>query len=221
VRGQLHRAWKAVSDVDTALSWLSRFALLKLVVGLLTGTAAAVGGAVEGYAWPVIFIMALFSALAGIWLVNGVLFLRHQRATRKLQIGEPKQSATGLIVRPPATADELRQNYIRDRSVWLTDFVRESDRPPIIRNKTFENCNVNGPAIVYAVGPTVYYGGSIAIRSLDDAYITVDPDPARQLIGIVGLDGCTFRDCRFAQIGFIGTPDDRERAREQITGTSS
>ena len=110
----------------------------------------------------------------------------------------------GLYASKPtrlATPDELTQSVLQNRDIRLADLTRES---VVIRNKTFINCNLYGPAMVCLTEKT---------SSLSYCGIEGEPDVSfietinKKVIGGIELEQCVFRNCKFRGVGFIGSPD--------------
>lgn len=84
----------------------------------------------------------------------------------------------------------------RNMVVRITDLTVNED---IIRDVTFENCQLIGPAILAPLGAT-----SIMHCGFDgdaDALIWSIPSDRTAVIGAIGAEDCTFSGCRFTRIG--------------------
>ena len=103
-----------------------------------------------------------------------------------------------------ATPDELTQSVLENRDIRIADLVRETAR---IRNKTFIDCHIYGPAVVH---PLAEPGATIIGNT-----IVVGPDPESgfivttntNAIGVIGLENCKLIRCTFHYISFIGRPE--------------
>jgi hypothetical protein len=109
-----------------------------------------------------------------------------------------------------ATPEALISPILKDMNIRISDLAREDMR---IRNKTFINCHIYGPAIVFPIkGNTFDHVG----------FVEVDPDGAFiettnvKVSGAIGFENCVIKDCMFHKIGFIGSPERIKQAREQI-----
>jgi hypothetical protein len=73
----------------------------------------------------------------------------------------------------------------------------------VIRDKTFTDCAIEGPALVAVLQGTTFdgcnMGAAAEVRSL--LYAPEGP----RLVGAIGLQNCRFVRCRFVQIGFTGS----------------
>ena len=104
----------------------------------------------------------------------------------------------------------IPESYLRGRSVYLLDLIPPGAKP-IIRDRTFEDCEVRGPAMIALLG-----GGSISNSTFDGDIDSVFVEVAdkRIILGAIGLQSCVFRRCRFTQIGIIGTREQIEKAKK-------
>ena len=86
-----------------------------------------------------------------------------------------------------------------------------------ISDRTFENAIIVGPALVSALSGVSFefcvfeFGGS----SFEDLLWEITP---RFVVGVIGLERCTFRRCRFDNIGFIGTKESLDGFRRAVRG---
>jgi hypothetical protein len=71
-----------------------------------------------------------------------------------------------------------------------------------IRDKTFDGCEINGPAVV---APTDCNFDGCTFNGDPEALMWEVPQGTRR-IGLVGLVRCQFRNCTFTDIGMAGTP---------------
>lgn len=102
-----------------------------------------------------------------------------------------------------ANAKELTGRYISGQTFSISDVQHNGT----ITGRHFEDCDIYGPAILAIQGIGHVVGCRIH-APFDAAFITVDQP---MLCGpIITLD-CTFKDCRFYQIGFIGSKEDRDK----------
>lgn len=110
-----------------------------------------------------------------------------------------------------ATARELRQPYLKDRTVLVRDIpmddpaVDPHERPMVVRYRTFDECDIVGPAVIFLRGACRLEAHTIEIApgcTPDDAFIDIQPG-RRHVFGIVVFDDCTFRRCQFMKIGFL------------------
>ncbi len=97
----------------------------------------------------------------------------------------------------------------RDQTIRLTDLAESSND---IRNVTFENCVISGPAVLAlqdcSLTNCVFQG--------NDEALFWDVGDRRSVLGAIALVECTIIDCQFSRIGLLGTPACIERMRTQI-----
>lgn len=117
----------------------------------------------------------------------------------------PQRAAS--VAYPWAETAELRAPYIHNRSLYIFDLAHKNTT---IRGRTFEDCQVYGPAIV-----APYYGEwpfdeactwEEAVDPINLLWASI-PNLDRQYIGVIGLDNCTFRNCSFVRVGMLVNPE--------------
>lgn len=74
----------------------------------------------------------------------------------------------------------------------------------VIRDKTFTDCAIEGPALVAVLKDTTFEGCNMGAAT--DARSLLYAPEGPQLVGAIGLQNCRFVRCRFVQIGFTGSP---------------
>jgi hypothetical protein len=81
----------------------------------------------------------------------------------------------------------------------------------VIRDMSFERCDVKGPAVVVPTGKTVLEHNRILGNA--DALFWVIPPERPTVIGAIGLENCRFTGCEFTNVGFAGPPELIDRLR--------
>lgn len=107
-----------------------------------------------------------------------------------------------------ATPDALLSSELDNQNIRLSDLTRENIT---IRSKTFNNCDIYGPAIIAITGPIVvknpifeFAGGTV-----NDGFIIVNDK--RWITGAITFDSCIFNDCHFHGIGIIATEEQYQK----------
>ncbi len=104
----------------------------------------------------------------------------------------------------------ISEPYIRGRMIYLMDLLAPGARP-IIENRTLEDCEIKGPAMMGLLGGVTIDGGSFD-GTLESLFVEVAEK--RFIIGAIGLQNVVLRRCRFTQIGIIGTKEQIEKAKQ-------
>ena len=102
----------------------------------------------------------------------------------------------------------IPDNYISGRIIHLIDLLAPGAKP-IILNRTVEDCEVRGPAMVALMGTTL--ANNTWDGDLESLFVEIADE--RIILGAIGLQGCVFRRCRFIEIGIIGTKEQIEEAK--------
>jgi aspartate carbamoyltransferase regulatory subunit len=83
------------------------------------------------------------------------------------------------------------------RTVRLADEVGDG---VIIEGKTYENCVIDGPAIILLIS-------NIEMSDIDlggePDHVLIEMPENREVIGIIGLQNVAFRRCTFNRIGIM------------------
>lgn len=109
-----------------------------------------------------------------------------------------------------ATPNELISSVLPSKIIRVVDLAMLDG---VVRKRIFVDCDIYGPAILSARGENNIY----------DSFIQGDPEGSfiktsnQTIIGAVIYEDCTFRNCRFYNVGFIGTPEWIEKLKSQIT----
>lgn len=101
---------------------------------------------------------------------------------------------------PPANDSELSGSYINGRSLYIFDLRRQNW---MVRNKTFENCFVRGPAVVAVLASTDFVNCSFAEGGDRNSLVWPVAPGRADHIGAIGLQGCIFRNCTFLRVGLL------------------
>ncbi len=117
--------------------------------------------------------------------------------------------------RPLASSHDLEQSYIKGKRVRLCDVPRSDKDRRYISGKIFEDCIIDGPAVVSLQGGGFAQMHLDRRQPIDDLFITVED--GRAVYGIVALSqDCQFRNCVLNDIAYIGTAADVARAKHQM-----
>jgi hypothetical protein len=104
--------------------------------------------------------------------------------------------------RPPReiTDDLASASYIKDQALYIFDLTR---RRAIIKGKTFEDCDIHGPAVAAVLNGTDFIDCTFA-EGGDHSSLVWLPDPSRgSYVGAIGLEECIFRRCNFRDVGLL------------------
>ncbi len=107
------------------------------------------------------------------------------------------------------TPSEFAEPYLHGKHFRLTDLIRYGSSH-IIEDRTFEDCWIYGPAVVYPQGIVVIQNNAFqGIPSLDYAFWEISK--GQHISGVIALKNCTFRRCTFVNVSFIGTRESLEQ----------
>jgi hypothetical protein len=94
----------------------------------------------------------------------------------------------------------IPDSFIKGRSIYLLDMIAPGARP-VIQKRTIEDCEIRGPAMIGFMGTmnldNITWDG-------DENSLFVEVEENKPLLGIIALEDCTIRRCRFVSVGIIG-----------------
>lgn len=106
----------------------------------------------------------------------------------------------------PPVATLMMSPYFKDLDIPLGDFglVRQ-----LLADKTFDHCRIHGPVVIYLIK-------SVTITSCEfggdpEAIFIVTAN--QRVEGVLGVQDCTFVNCTFDKVSFIGPQDQIEKIR--------
>lgn len=105
------------------------------------------------------------------------------------------------LPRPAGLPEYTTRKHFSGERVVLADLVPPGGLP-IIEGKIFDGCQLVGPILVAPQGDGVLVGCTFDGRP-QDVFYSIDGD--RGLVGVVALQDCTIRKCRFQRVGLVGT----------------
>lgn len=130
---------------------------------------------------------------------------------------QPSPPANGLALYPPVEDDELSGPVFTQRTVYIAEFARKAAgvkwRDAVINSRTFTECHVVGPAVLVDMNT-----GQVNAETFVDCSWDEGADSAwasasllQRYTGIVGLEDCLFRGCRFTRVGrLVKSPEQTE-----------
>ena len=114
----------------------------------------------------------------------------------------------------PVTAMHPSDRHYRSQTVRLADLTVVTD---VIESVTFENCIIEGPAVVVMLG-----NGTVSDSSFEgdlDSTIWVVPRERQHVLGAVAMVNCNIIGCQLRRIGIAVPEDDVEMFRRALGGS--
>ena len=92
-------------------------------------------------------------------------------------------------------------------AVWLPSLAvhHMNAGQTFIDGKTFTECLIEGPAVMAVMNGTTFDSCNMGVAS-DPRTLLLQP-LGDKIAGVVGMSNCRFVRCRFAQVGFTGSPE--------------
>jgi len=127
----------------------------------------------------------------------------------------------GTAAHPLLKTEELSETHIKNRTVHIADFAREvADLrwgDTVIEGRTFEDCYILGPAILVPLN-TGDLTGHVFVG--DDQWYEQDStfwsasSVTDYYAGVIGLENCVFRNCRYKRVGILVPEEEIRRAKK-------
>ena len=115
---------------------------------------------------------------------------------------------TDIPLRPnqkPVTQD-YTQRHFEGVALNLFELFRANmleTRQPIIANRTFTDCLIEGPAVLLAVGGVDFDSCNLGV-SPDPSSLMLRPVSPNKVVGAIGMKDCSFLRCQFYAVGYTG-----------------
>lgn len=211
----LRRILRAITRLRLGIA----LGILGIVLALLPPGLEAVGYELtpqQGY-----FILVLAGLLVLIalfvffwpWISEAWLWLRREEELRKAkhERDELKTENEELIAEIEALQkasvprslppDMVSSRHISNRNFRIMELV---DTDNVIRKRTIEDCTLFGPGVLVQTGhgPNYFIEGTL-VGEEDSFFWELAPDQ-QAVQGAIGIENCTFRNCRFSEIGVAG-----------------
>ena len=123
----------------------------------------------------------------------------------------PDQVAPASSSNTPPPFDPNAKLFVNQK-VHLSDLVRDI-HPPLIRNRTFEGCEIIGPAFLHPRD-----SGIIEDIDLNTSGVVsvVQVQEGQPLAGVIVASGCVFRNCGFHEVVLVGDANFVARFRAEL-----
>lgn len=120
-------------------------------------------------------------------------------------------SDASLAWYPPVGEDELTETLFEKRTVYIAEFARRASSikytNPTLQDLTFVECGIVGPAVMVDLETGRMEGDLFPDCKWDegllDAYWAPDFSLGQKYTGVIALEDCLFRGCRFSQVVLV------------------
>ena len=103
-------------------------------------------------------------------------------------------------------AEDLTADHFSGVAVPLYDLYRERLRmgQSVLSGITFENCRIEGPAVMLVIGGCRFDGVDFGSASGDIRTLVLRPASPKGVVGAIPVIDCTFRGGHLFGIGYTG-----------------
>lgn len=101
----------------------------------------------------------------------------------------------------------------------VSEVVRLADLAtvnPVIDGHNFENCLIVGPAVMLVMSGTAIEGCDLGGDAVSIFWL-VNPEVRNAVLGAIGVQNCSFRGCRFQNVGLAGPEELRTMLWQDAT----
>ncbi len=158
-------------------------------------------GRMDSLAWqiPLGLLVVVFLISLGVSSYN--LYNKQHKEMVEL---EQQLDIARKMAYPPITT-LMMTPYFKDLDIPLGEFGLVSE---ILVDKTFDHCRIHGPVVLHIDGITM----TLCIFK-GDAESTLITTTNKRVDGVLGVRNCTFVNCVFDKVSFIGPQDQIDRIR--------
>lgn len=105
------------------------------------------------------------------------------------------------------------------KTVWLPQLFMETARAGtmVIENRRFENCLIEGPAVLLPLEGCNFDGCNMGDSHGDPRNLMLSPQGPRRVTGPIPFKNCQFINCNFLGVGFTGAPAFLDNMAEVLT----
>ena len=110
-------------------------------------------------------------------------------------------------IRRVARQEDYAGPEFRDLNIWLPELFRLTllrTRTNVLRDMTFHNCMLEGPAVMVALGGVQLEACNVGDSRGDMRNLLLRPLSADTVTGAIAFENCRFVDCDFYAVGFTG-----------------
>ncbi|WGM38293.1 hypothetical protein [Caulobacter sp. NIBR1757] len=103
-------------------------------------------------------------------------------------------------------AEDLTVDHFSGVAVSLFDLYRERLRQgqSVVSGITFENCRIEGPAVMLVIGGCHFHGVDFGSAGGDIRTLVLRPASPNGVVGAIPVRDCTFRGGHLFGIGYTG-----------------
>ena len=149
--------------------------------------------------------LGVLAVLTGLRLLIAPYWLHKELKRELTQTAEERDEAKRQA---HALPDQLTSSHLQGLNIRINDLAREE---PFVRNRTFVDCHIYGPAVLVLDGCTLR--GITFDTPIDSLFILVTQERAW---GVIKIENCIFKDCRFMKIGIAGSAEFKQLVEGSI-----
>ena len=110
-------------------------------------------------------------------------------------------------LKPRPQAADLSAAAFKGVAIWLPALLMTSLQKgePLIRDRTFEDCLLHGPAVFLALGGVDLESCNMGWAGGDLRNLVLRPASPTSVIGTIPFQNCRIHRCDFDAVGFTGS----------------
>jgi len=193
--------------------------------GLLAGALFVWAGAGLSYRALVLICALWLGAMIVVGLVSPKVTLQSPIGLKSRKMGDGLTVGAGVpdagLQAAPASGTILSEPYIKGQTIRMVDLAPAFPDPPLVKDRTFEDCLFVGPAVMGIVTGNLLSPTFLVADASKPEELFIESKGDRTYYGVIGFDSCTFLRCRFFRIGFLAPAEKIAEALAQSAAHDS
>jgi hypothetical protein len=114
------------------------------------------------------------------------------------------------MLRSLATAEDYKGKTFKNKNLILFELWRanfEATGDIMIKDVSFENCHIDGPAVLLPINGCVFDDTNFGTAHGDMRNLVLHPASPQRITGAIAMVNCTFNAVDFFAVGFTGNKD--------------
>ena len=199
--------WKWVWTASTL-----PFRIIEIVVLLITLAGLAIGqirpgwvGKYKKLAWQLPFGLLV---VVFVFSLATSSFRLYEEKIDEISTLNQELEAARKMAYPPLTTLMMSPCF-KDLDIPLGEFGLVNQ---LLADKTFDNCRIHGPIVLYVITGSIL---SCIFNGDRESMFIVTSN--QRVDGVLGIQDCTFVNCTFDKVSFIGPQDQIDQLKQGFT----
>jgi hypothetical protein len=153
--------------------------------------------------WMFISFFAVAFVCMGLFVIftHFIYFITNDKIRGIIRIKELNDTIPQL-----SSPSDIEDSHLIDKHILISDLLKGQDT---IKGRKFKNCHIYGPAVIWCVGKVHFRNPIFEVKDKNNEMVLLDINRIKGtkiFSGAIGLSDCSFINCRFSNIGILGSP---------------